>query len=830
MIIHNPILTGSFSVNGADLSTITGSVATSASFDARTTYLESTSSILTAASASQSVTSGSLVAASASLSATSGSLSAASGSFNTRVSALEATGSALSSSLLTVSGSGYATSGSLNTRVSALEATGSALSSSLLTVSGSGYATSASLSAASGSFNSRVATIESKYATTGSNTFIGTQVVSGSILQSGSFTSTGTLTAQTLVIQTITSSVVYSSGSNVFGNSLGNSQVFTGSVLITGSLALAGNITSNGTAVVLGSGTSSYLPKFTGTSTIGNSILSENNNEIIINVADPTLVFNGSRDYALQSNNTSGNFRLIDNTAGLARLTLDTSGNLGLGVTPSAWGSGLTAMQVLRGSLLHDGSNYYAMPNNAYFDGTNWIYIGTTFASNYAQVNGSHQWFQAPSGTAGNAITFTQAMTLLANGNLGIGINAPDVKLDVVGTNRIQLRTDDTIPEIRSITPNGSAFKEFGLNGLELRFYISSTERMRIWTSTGNVNIGTTPASDSGYKLDVNGTGRFTGSLQVGSGGGGTGTATQSVFQDTYGGLRSVIYVRNTADYAAGRGSGYSIQNGEGVEKASLQIRSNDASQTGYFLELVNVGAGSLTIASTGAATFSSSVTTGSPITIQAAAPYIEWKNVASTRLGYIQHNATNLIYNADTGVHVFNQAATFSSSVHKLNIISLGGVFSTGTSGVACRSIETAYALASCRTSVTKGVQYANGSWYNLFYASQDVYMHYKILLTCASYFAVSAQASNAQDGTDRTFKVQYSYNNGGTWCDSFGATFGAGNGQGTGVISVDQSNAQLIGVRIGFCNGSGSTIIGFTCLAFQSCSLGMTIMNSLG
>ena len=52
MIIHNPILTGSFTVNGADLSTITGSVATSASFDSRTTYLESTSSALTAASAS----------------------------------------------------------------------------------------------------------------------------------------------------------------------------------------------------------------------------------------------------------------------------------------------------------------------------------------------------------------------------------------------------------------------------------------------------------------------------------------------------------------------------------------------------------------------------------------------------------------------------------------------------------------------------------------------------------------------------------------------------------------------------------------------------------
>jgi hypothetical protein len=32
-----------------------------------------------------------------------------------------------------------------------------------------------------------------------------------------------------------------------------------------------------------------------------------------------------------------------------------------------------------------------------------------------------HQWFNAPSGTAGNAITFTQAMTLDASGNLLVG-------------------------------------------------------------------------------------------------------------------------------------------------------------------------------------------------------------------------------------------------------------------------------------------------------------------------------------------------------------------------------------------------------------------------
>jgi hypothetical protein len=59
-----------------------------------------------------------------------------------------------------------------------------------------------------------------------------------------------TLTATTLVVQTVTSSVIYSSGSNVFGNSAANTQTFTGSVLITGS-ATVGSSTDY---TVLGNG------------------------------------------------------------------------------------------------------------------------------------------------------------------------------------------------------------------------------------------------------------------------------------------------------------------------------------------------------------------------------------------------------------------------------------------------------------------------------------------------------------------------------------------------------------------------------------------------
>jgi hypothetical protein len=67
------------------------------------------------------------------------------------------------------------------------------------------------------------------FATTGSNQFNGSQAITGSL------TVTGQVVAQTLNVQQVTSSIVYSSGSNVFGNSLSNTQQFTGSLQVSGS-------------------------------------------------------------------------------------------------------------------------------------------------------------------------------------------------------------------------------------------------------------------------------------------------------------------------------------------------------------------------------------------------------------------------------------------------------------------------------------------------------------------------------------------------------------------------------------------------------------------
>jgi hypothetical protein len=110
-------------------------------------------------------------------------------------------------------------------------------------------------------------------------------------------------------------------------------------------------------------------------------------------------------------------------TNGNINMVLDSSGNLGLGVTPSAWGGSFKALQVGVGTALYNnaGPNGTFLGSNFYYNGSVNRYISSDMASAYGQSNGQHQWFIAPSGTAGNAITFTQALTLTAAQNLLLG-------------------------------------------------------------------------------------------------------------------------------------------------------------------------------------------------------------------------------------------------------------------------------------------------------------------------------------------------------------------------------------------------------------------------
>jgi len=125
------------------------------------------------------------------------------------------------------------------------------------------------------------------------------------------------------------------------------------------------------------------------------------------------------------------------------KMRLDASGNLGLGVTLSAWAR--KAIQ-LGGSV-----SYYAatgvniLSSNMYFDGGANRYINSDYALQYAQTGGQHQWYNAPSGTAGASASFIQAMTLDNSGAFIVG------KTTVDDTNQgFAYRTSGYISSVRN--------------------------------------------------------------------------------------------------------------------------------------------------------------------------------------------------------------------------------------------------------------------------------------------------------------------------------------------------------------------------------------------
>ena len=152
---------------------------------------------------------------------------------------------------------------------------------------------------------------------------------------------------------------------------------------------------------------------------------------------------------------------------GTEQATLDASGNLGLGVTPSAYWGGNKGLDV--GSpgcgLTSRQNNEINLCQNAAFN----VYATTGAAAIFGiGNNGQFAWNQAASGTAGDTITFTTRMLLDTSGNLLVGKTAASGT--TVG---LQLEPNGTTYFNRSASTNGdTTLHVYSTGASAFRFYV----------------------------------------------------------------------------------------------------------------------------------------------------------------------------------------------------------------------------------------------------------------------------------------------------------------------------------------------------------------------
>jgi hypothetical protein len=283
---------------------------------------------------------------------------------------------------------------------------------------------------------------------------------------------------------------------------------------------------------------------------------------------------------------------------GVEAMRLDSSGNMGLGVTPSAW-SVLTGLQVKNAGVWAAGTDA-GFVNNGYFNGSSWRYIASSSAALYQTTANVHAWYNAPSGTAGNAISFTQAMTLDASGNLGLGTTSPSFKLEVTATKdnvrlsasqagqMLAMVQSSANPVIMRMTNNSSNFWDTQVNtDNSISWDYNDSERARI-DSSGNLLVGTTSAYQSGkFVAAWNGDGGTGGVVLQNTG---TGTGGQYAVQFFYNSTTRVGSIQTT-----GTATFY-------VTSSDYRLKENVAPMTGALATVAQLKPCTYTWKSTGSA------------------------------------------------------------------------------------------------------------------------------------------------------------------------------------------------------------------------------------
>jgi hypothetical protein len=171
---------------------------------------------------------------------------------------------------------------------------------------------------------------------------------------------------------------------------------------------------------------------------IGTSSPSINTNQISLtingtNVSRLDMQVSGTRNagFVVASDaaylETTASIPLVFYTNSNERMRISSDGNIGMTVTPQSWYTGYVALQLgdttaLYGNKTSADARIAILSNNAYLNtSVNWIYLVNARASRYQQNDGDHVFSYAASGTAGNTISWSNALVIKNSGNTLLG-------------------------------------------------------------------------------------------------------------------------------------------------------------------------------------------------------------------------------------------------------------------------------------------------------------------------------------------------------------------------------------------------------------------------
>ena len=225
--------------------------------------------------------------------------------------------------------------------------------------------------------------------------------------------------------------------------------------------------------------------------------------------------------------NNSGAIRFETYSSGSAaeRLRIDSTGALGLGITPKNNSGNYRQLQIGLGAHFYgrtDDTPIYLV-SNGYREGSNWKYTANTTASEIA-MGTNIQFFTAAAGNATQNITFNERLRIDNSGRVGINTNTFNDAREALRVQAPAGQTE-TFLTIKSPSTTGKSNLFFGDNDFNegriqynhsdnsMQFFTNDAEKMRILESGGITFNGDTAAANS---LDDYEEGTFTPSFVQG--------------------------------------------------------------------------------------------------------------------------------------------------------------------------------------------------------------------------------------------------------------------------------------------------------------------------